>query len=37
MKMFYGNTPAFTDDKTAGQPFCTAEGCPQGCTQGGVQ
>lgn len=24
-------------DKTAGKPFCTAEGCPQSCAHGGVQ
>lgn len=27
---------AGTHDKTAGQPFCTAEGCPQGGVQGGT-
>ncbi len=37
MTMFYGDSTVFTDDKTAGLPFCTAEGCPKGCTQGGVQ
>jgi hypothetical protein len=26
-----------SNDKTAGRPFCTAEGCPKGWTQGGVQ
>ncbi len=27
---------AGTHDKTAGQPFCTAKGCPQGGAQGGA-
>lgn len=31
-----GGAQGCAHDKTAGQPFCTAEGCPQGGVQGGA-
>jgi len=31
-----GSAHGGTRDKTAGQPFCTAEGCPQCGVQGGT-
>lgn len=31
-----GGVQGGTHDRTAGQPFCTAEGCPKGSAQGGA-